>query len=54
MAPGAGMPVTYEIDRARQLIHTRCVGAVVLDEVRRHFADLTLDPQCPERLDVLL
>ncbi len=48
------MPITYRIDRSRQLILTRCVGAVVLDEVRRHFVALGQDPECPERLDVLL
>jgi hypothetical protein len=48
------MPVTYRIDQSSQLIHTRCVGAVVLAEVRAHFAALARDPECPERLDVLL
>ena len=48
------MPVTYQIDRAKQLIHTRCTGAVVLDEVRQHFIDLSQDHECPPRLDVLL
>ena len=48
------MPVTYRIDRPNQLILTRCTGAVVLDEVRQHFVALSQDPECPERLDVLL
>ena len=48
------MPVTYRIEKSRQLIHTRCVGAVVLDEVRQHFVALGQDPECPDRLDVLL
>jgi hypothetical protein len=48
------MPVTYRIDRSKQLIHTRCIGAVVLEEVRRHFITLSQDKECPPRLDVLL
>ena len=48
------MTVTYQIDQAKRRIHTRCVGAVTLDEVMQHFADLVRDPDCPARLDVLL
>lgn len=48
------MPVTYEIDQARRLIHTRCVGPVTLEEVLGHFAELIRDPECPDQLDVLL
>jgi hypothetical protein len=48
------MPVTYRIERSKQLIHTRCAGAIVLDEVRQHFVSLSQDPECPERPDVLL
>jgi len=48
------MPVTYSIDQARRLIHTRCVGDVSLDEVIGHFDELVHDPACPGRLDVLL
>jgi hypothetical protein len=48
------MAVTYQIDQAKCRIHTRCVGAVTLDEVQQHFADLVRDPECPEHLDVLL
>jgi hypothetical protein len=48
------MTVTYRIDQAKRRIHTRCVGAVTLDEVLQHFADLVRDPDCPGRLDVLL
>jgi hypothetical protein len=48
------MPVTYEIDQARRLIHTRCVGDVTLNEVIEHFDVLAGDPACPDRLDVLL
>ena len=52
--PGGGVPVTYQIDSAARFIHTRCIGAVVLEEVREHFATLSRDPECPARLDVLL
>jgi hypothetical protein len=48
------MPVTYEIDRERRLIRTRCVGPVTLPEVLEHFDVLQRDPACPERLDVVL
>ena len=48
------MPVTYHIDVARRLIHTRCVGPVTLAEVSEHCAVLIQDPMCPDRLDVLL
>jgi len=48
------MAVTYRIDQAKHRIHTRCIGAVTLDEVRQHFTDLVRDPDCPGRLDVLL
>lgn len=48
------MPVTYHVDRTTGTIHTRCDGAVVLDEVLDHFRQLQADPTLPERLDVLL
>ena len=48
------MPVVYEIDDANRRIHTRCIGAVTLEEVLQHFEDLIRDPDCPEWLDVLL
>jgi len=48
------MPITYHIDAAKRLIHTRCVGSVTPDEVSEHFAVLIEDPTCPDRLDVLL
>ena len=48
------MAVIYRIDQAKHRIHTRCIGAVTLDEVRQHFTDLVRDPDCPGRLDVLL
>ena len=48
------MPVTYEIDNKRSIIHTSCTGAVTFDEVVGHFSALARDPACPDRLDVLL
>jgi len=48
------MPVTYQIDKANRIIYTRCTGAVTLQEVVDHFRALERDPDCPERLDVLL
>jgi hypothetical protein len=48
------MPVTYEIDKKRGIIRTRCVGDVTFEEVLGHFRTLVSDPDCPERLDVLL
>lgn len=48
------MPVTYTIDKQRRLITTRCIGDVTLDEVIGHFDELVADPDCPDRLDVLL
>ena len=48
------MPVTYTIDSARNIIHTRCEGSVSFEEVITHFKTLTSDPKCPPRLNVLL
>jgi hypothetical protein len=48
------MPVTYHIDAAKRLIHTRCVGPVTPEDVVAHFAILIEDPACPDWLDVLL
>jgi hypothetical protein len=48
------MPIPYEIDVARQRIHTRCVGDVTLPDVVAHFRALVADPRLPNRLDVLL
>jgi malate/lactate dehydrogenase len=31
------MTVTYQIDEAKRRIHTRCIGAVTLDEVQQHY-----------------
>jgi hypothetical protein len=48
------MPVSYQIDSARGIIRTRCCGAVTIEEVIGHFQTLERDPQCPDRIDVLL
>ncbi len=48
------MPVTYEIDHTTGIIRTKCFGRVVLEDVLDHFRTLQCDPECPERLDVLL
>jgi hypothetical protein len=48
------MPVTYQIDLSRRLIHTRCIGDVTPEEITEHFRELEQDPGRPERLNVLL
>ncbi len=48
------MPITYEIDKTRNIIRTRCTGDVSFEEVVSHFKDLLRDPACPPRLHVLL
>jgi hypothetical protein len=48
------MPVIYQIDQASKIIRTRCTGNVTIEEVLEHFRVLTQDPECPDRLDVLL
>ncbi len=48
------MPVTYRINKRDGIIYTRCSGQVTLEEVIGHFRELERDPDCPERLDVLL
>lgn len=48
------MPVTYQIDRARGVIQTRCLGATTFDEVLDHFRALHTDPEVPECSSVLL
>jgi hypothetical protein len=48
------MPIHYEIDRERGLIHTTCAGAVTLEEVLQHFRSLEGEPHLPDPLDVLL
>jgi len=48
------MPVTYQIDKAKRTIHTKCSGDVTLEEVIDHFHVLEQDPDCPDRADVLL
>jgi hypothetical protein len=48
------VPITYEIDRARCLMRTRCRGAVGFREVVEHFRQLHADPEVPERVHVIL
>lgn len=48
------MPVQYQIDKANRIIRTRCTGMVTIEEVLDHFRVLERDPECPDRVDVLL
>jgi hypothetical protein len=48
------MPVTYEIDRKRNRISTRCVGDTTLPEILEHFDALEREANRPPYLDVLL
>jgi len=48
------MPVSYRIDKALGTIHTKCFGDLTFEEVMDHFRVLEQDPDCPEKLDVLL
>ena len=48
------MPVSYEIDRKRNRITTRCFGDTTLPEVLAHFDALERENHRPPYLDVLL
>lgn len=48
------MPISYVIDTARGLIHTRCHGTVTLTEVLSHFQALKDGPNQTSHLDVVL
>ena len=48
------MPVTYQIDLAKNLIRTRCIGDVTPEEVAAHFRELSQDRNRPKHLNVLL
>jgi hypothetical protein len=48
------MPVKYQIDKTNRIIRTRCTGPVTIEEVVVHFRLLERDPDCPDRVDVLL
>jgi len=48
------MPIRYDIEEARNLIRTRCVGVTTLAEVAEHFKELRADPRVPTRANVLL
>jgi hypothetical protein len=44
----------YQIDGDKKIIRTRCLEPLTVEEVLEHFRALERDPNCPERLDVLL
>jgi len=48
------MPLTYHIDKTNRITHVRSIEPVTLAEVIDHFHVLQRDPECPDRLDVLL
>src|SRR5450755_1381161 len=48
------VPVTYQIDTARKLIHTTCSAPLKFEQVIEHFRALKEDPACTGHLDVLL
>ena len=48
------MPVTYQIDTTRHVIHTVCSRPLTFAQVIDHFRELSEDPACSGRLDVLL
>jgi hypothetical protein len=48
------MPVTYRIDTERRIIHTACARPLTFAQVMDHFRELSEDPACAGRLDVLL
>jgi hypothetical protein len=48
------MPITYRFDSELGCVHTRCAGAVGLEDVHAHFQALEADTSLPPRVDVLL
>ena len=42
------------LPKVNGIIRTRCIGPVTIEEVVGHFRALERDPDCPDRLDVLL
>jgi hypothetical protein len=48
------MPVAYKIDMNRKLIHTTCERDLTFAAVMDHLGTLASDPDCPDRLHVLL
>ena len=48
------VPVTYTLDHIHGIIRTKCSGAITIEDVVEHFRELAQDPDCPDRLDVLL
>ena len=48
------MPISYQIDAEKNLIRTKAVGQLTLQEVVNHFRTLAEDAQRPEGPDVFL
>ena len=48
------MPVTYQIDSKKHIIHTVCSRPLTFAQVIDHFRELSEDPACSGHLDVLL
>lgn len=48
------MPVVYKLNPADKFIYTQCIGNVTPAEISEHFRELVRDPDCPDRLTVLL
>jgi len=48
------MPVVYKLNPAEKFIYTQCIGNVTPEEISEHFRELVRDPDCPDRLAVLL
>jgi hypothetical protein len=48
------VPITYQIDAAKNLLRTTAVGQLTQQEVIDHFRTLAKDPRRPERPDVFL
>jgi hypothetical protein len=48
------VPITYQIDAAKNLLRTTAVGQLTQQEVVDHFQALAKDAQRPERPDVFL
>jgi len=48
------VPISYQIDAEKNLIRTKAVGQLTLQEVVNHFRTLEKDAQRPERPDVFL
>lgn len=47
------MPITYTIDKAHRLVHTRLVGTITEDEITAHHAALLADADFEKTFDDL-